>query len=93
MIISILPAVLKASTLASLGLHPTSSEWDRQTVGMVESLRAIYYDPEKINQQTTERHKQRSNCQGQDLGCEDDRAEADRAEPHRYDLLGYRRPG
>lgn len=42
-----LPGLLKTSTLATFGLHPTSSKWDHRTTTTVEAIRIVIFDPKK----------------------------------------------
>ncbi|KAI4717769.1 hypothetical protein E4T48_06029 [Aureobasidium sp. EXF-10727] len=46
-LLPILPSLLKTSTLGTLGLHPTSSKWDHQTLITVEAIRKIFFEPGK----------------------------------------------
>lgn len=46
-ILPILPGLLKTSTLATFGLHPTSSKWDHRTTITVEAIRVMVLDPKR----------------------------------------------
>lgn len=43
----LLPGLVRNSTLATFGLHPTSSRWDHSTTMTVKVLRALFFDPTK----------------------------------------------